>query len=102
MVQLKDTDLCLDAGDYPSANGRKLTLQPCGQAYTGAQIWWYPNGKLELAGPITHAHSPPSHSGQCVDLTDGRQDGGVQLQTWQCYDGNKNQVWDLGPWCRHC
>jgi hypothetical protein len=34
--------------------------------------------------------------GQCLDLTGGSRTNGNQLQTWQCTNGNTNQIWTLG------
>lgn len=94
--------IMLTIADSCKGNGSKLTLQNCGQGAHGAQEWWQStDGRIELAGPVTHAHQMPPRSGQCMDLCDGNEATGY-VQTWQCYDNNKNQRWDLGPWCRFC
>lgn len=94
-------------------NGRKLTLNTCG-APNRAQQFWMPDhavltskrGHIELAGS---GAMRPSDTGMCVDLTDGPSNPGLgnapigkPMQMWQCYQGNTNQVFDVGPWCRHC
>lgn len=116
VIRVKGTNLCVDAGDCEflpqtaaltdvdncKANGVKLTLQNCGEGAWGAQEWWQStNGRIELAGPVTHAHQAPPRSGFCFDLTNGNEASG-SVQIWQCYDNNPNQRWDLGPWCRFC
>jgi len=90
----------LTVGDT-RGDGVKLTLRTCGQGGAGGQAWWYATDhRVELAGPITHAHQAPPHSNYCLDLTDGNYD--AQLQIWTCYAGNPNQDWDLPPWCKFC
>jgi hypothetical protein len=31
--------------------------------------------------------------GQCLDLENGNTKNGSKVQTWQCSNGNNNQVW---------
>lgn len=37
-------------------------------------------------------HTP---TGLCVDVPDG--DRTKQLQLWECFDGNTNQIWENNP-----
>ena len=36
-----------------------------------------------------------SHTGQCLDLTNGNLTNGNRVQTWSCTANNANQVWTL-------
>ena len=35
------------------------------------------------------------NQGFCLDLTKGSLTNGNQVQTWQCTNGNTNQIWTL-------
>ncbi|GMK58538.1 hypothetical protein CspeluHIS016_0505700 [Cutaneotrichosporon spelunceum] len=80
-VKLAGSSFCLDAGSSPG-NGVKSKIWTC---YTGlaAQKWWYTDdNRIALEG-----------KGQCVDLPSGGLWAGNVAQTWQCSNGNTNQVW---------
>ncbi|RDB27204.1 Endo-1,4-beta-xylanase A [Hypsizygus marmoreus] len=82
-VRAGNTNFCLDAGSNP-ANGIKMKIWTC---YKGvaAQSWDYTNSnQIRLAG---------QGQNQCLDLTGGSTQNGNQLQTWQCSNGNNNQIW---------
>jgi hypothetical protein len=55
------------------------------ECYDGVwqQSWTYhANGQIELTG-----------RGLCLDVTDGNPE--LNLQLWQCYEGNVNQQFDM-------
>ncbi|KAF5376912.1 hypothetical protein D9615_007318 [Tricholomella constricta] len=82
-VQLNGTNFCLDAGSNP-ASGVGMKIWTC---YEGlpAQTWYYTDdNRIALLG-----------QGQCLDLTNGVHVNSNQVQTWQCTDGNTNQVWTI-------
>lgn len=89
-LQVAGTNFCLDAGSCERVEWRTLTPAPGNgiglkiwQCYAGLnqQTWTYgSDNKLSLAG------------GQVVDLTNGNTANGNQLQTWQGFPGNTNQV----------
>jgi len=82
-IRLAGTNFCLDAGSTPG-NGVGMKIWEC---YDGlpAQQWYYTDdNRIALEG-----------KGQCLDLPNGVLTNGNQVQTWQCTDGNTNQVWTL-------
>ncbi|EAU89191.1 G-X-X-X-Q-X-W domain-containing protein [Coprinopsis cinerea okayama7 len=83
-VRVADTNFCLDAGSTPG-NGVPMKIWQCYDNLP-AQQWFYTlDYRLALEG-----------QGQCLDLTDGDLANGNVVQTWQCSNGNNNQVWTLG------
>ncbi|KAJ8520470.1 hypothetical protein ONZ45_g2708 [Pleurotus djamor] len=80
-VQLAGTNFCLDAGSAP-ANGIGMKIWTCFDNLPAQQ--WYYTGDLRVA---------VEGKGQCLDLTNGNLANSNQLQTWQCTDGNTNQIW---------
>ncbi|KAG2005465.1 hypothetical protein CC2G_001865 [Coprinopsis cinerea AmutBmut pab1-1] len=81
LLRVSGTPYCLDAGDPPFTNGKKVHLWECIHGIP-AQIWRYDyTGRWYLGD-----------SGYCLDLTDGKLDNGNQLQIWECNDG-PNQKW---------
>ncbi|KAJ7225121.1 ricin B lectin domain-containing protein [Mycena haematopus] len=80
----QNPSLCLaTSGDATSA-GTKLVLSDCSQTN--------PSNAWDLdwqAGNIENVAA----SNMCVDLTDGKQTTGTQLQIWHCTTGNTNQNW---------
>lgn len=57
--------------------------------YSGlaAQTWFYTDdNRVALEG-----------KGQCLDLPSGSLSNGNIVQTWQCSNGNNNQVWTTTP-----
>ncbi|KDR84331.1 hypothetical protein GALMADRAFT_111607 [Galerina marginata CBS 339.88] len=80
-VQLEGTNFCLDAGSTPgNAVGMKIW-----QCYDNlpAQQWYYTaDNRIALEG-----------KGLCLDLTNGVLTNSNRLQTWQCTNGNTNQIW---------
>jgi hypothetical protein len=82
-VRVWGTSMCLDAGTTP-ANGTQLKIWQC-FADLPAQQWVY-TGDNRIA---------LENQGFCVDLEYGITKNGNKVQTWQCSDGNQNQVWTL-------
>jgi len=87
-VVLAGTNFCLDAGSK-TGNGVEMKIWTC---YDGlpAQTWFYTNdNRIALEG-----------RGLCLDLAEGKLDNSNKVQTWQCTDHNKNQVWNSreGRW----
>ncbi|KDR84330.1 hypothetical protein GALMADRAFT_237117 [Galerina marginata CBS 339.88] len=80
-VQVAGTNFCLDAGSTPG-NGVGMKIWQCYDNLP-AQLWYYaPDNTLILSG-----------SAYCLDLTNGVLTNSNQLQTWQCFSGNLNQIW---------
>ncbi|KAJ8507542.1 hypothetical protein ONZ45_g10099 [Pleurotus djamor] len=82
-IQLDGTNFCLDSGLTPG-NGVQLKIWQCFDNL-GAQKWWYTGDK----------HIALEGKGQCLDLTGGNNWNGNVIQTWECFYGNKNQIWTL-------
>ena len=80
-VQLAGTNFCLDAGSNPG-NGVGMKIWTCFNNLP-AQQWFY-TGDNRIA---------LENKGLCLDLTNGNLYNGNQVQTWQCGNGNTNQVW---------
>lgn len=78
---MSGTNFCLDGGSNPG-NGSKLKIWQC---YPGLkqQQWWYTDDDRIAI----------TNSGLCMDVTDGKQVNGNQVQVWSCGSGNANQVW---------
>ncbi|KAF8914423.1 carbohydrate-binding module family 13 protein [Gymnopilus junonius] len=80
-VKVFGQNFCLDAGSSP-ANGVGMKIWQCYDDLR-AQQWYYgPDNSLTLDGTAF-----------CLDLTNGVLTNSNQLQTWQCYSGNGNQIW---------
>lgn len=66
-----------------------------------AQQWnKLPDGQLTVVGSgkcfvdlVIFPQANLVFSGQCLDLTGGNLTNSNQVQTWQCADGNRNQIW---------
>ncbi|KAJ3507120.1 hypothetical protein NLJ89_g6487 [Agrocybe chaxingu] len=82
-VQLAETNFCLDAGSTPG-NGVGLKIWQCYDNLPAQQWYYTDDNRIALEG-----------QGLCTDLTDGILTNGNQVQTWQCTDGNTNQIWTL-------
>jgi hypothetical protein len=61
-----------------------VTIEPCGvptnATLTGVQ-WNFTNGTVR------------AFRNKCLDVTNGKDANGVQLQIWTCFKGNTNQQW---------
>ncbi|KAL0961332.1 hypothetical protein HGRIS_006289 [Hohenbuehelia grisea] len=80
-VQLAGTNFCLDAGTTPKS-GVGMKIWTCYDNLP-AQAWYYTDDKrIAVTG-----------KGQCLDLAGGSLTNGNRVQTWQCTDGNTNQIW---------
>ncbi|KAJ7196202.1 ricin B lectin domain-containing protein, partial [Mycena pura] len=76
--------MCLaTSGDATSA-GTKLVLSACSQ--NDPANAWDPDWQ---AGRVENVAA----SNMCIDLTDGKETPGTQLQIWNCTAGNTNQIW---------
>jgi hypothetical protein len=53
-------------------------------------------------GPITQIRV---YGNKCLDVPNGSDEDGNKLQIWTCYDGNTNQLWQVGDdgirWASH-
>ncbi|KAJ3507116.1 hypothetical protein NLJ89_g6483 [Agrocybe chaxingu] len=82
-VKLAGTNFCLDAGSTPG-NGIGMKIWQCYDNLP-AQQWYFTNdNRIALEG-----------RGLCLDLPNGVLTNSNQVQTWQCTDGNNNQVWTI-------
>ena len=118
-VQVYGTNYCLDAGSSEHfgsgsiidtlhilrigpASGVGLKIWQCFDNLQ-AQEWYYTDDqRIDLNG--TGLNVPPFLSslhdtsflrllGQCVDLPNGVEVNGNQIQTWECSSGNTDQIW---------
>ncbi|KAF9440465.1 carbohydrate-binding module family 13 protein, partial [Macrolepiota fuliginosa MF-IS2] len=80
-VRVANTAFCLDAGNSP-ANGTPMKIWTCFDNLP-AQDWFY-TGDDRIA---------LTNQGLCLDLTDGNTTNTNVMQTFQCTDGNTNQIW---------
>ncbi|KAK1219974.1 hypothetical protein PQX77_017278 [Marasmius sp. AFHP31] len=71
---------------FGSYNGATLRVSSCGDIMSGIPIT-----KWIVEGDRFRAANSPNN--QCLDLTAGILDTGRNLQTWECTEGNANQVW---------
>lgn len=80
-VRLGGTNFCLDAGDTPG-NGTGMKIWQCFDNLPAQQWYYTSDNRIALYS-----------KGLCLDLTNGDLTNGKQSQTWQCTDGDTNQVW---------
>ncbi|KAF9529142.1 ricin B lectin domain-containing protein [Crepidotus variabilis] len=80
-VRVAGTNYCLDAGTN-TANGVGMKIWTC-YDNLGAQEWFASSNKQIIR----------EGTGFCLDLPNGNPANGNQLQTWECANGNTNQVW---------
>ncbi|EKD01259.1 19 kDa protein having G-X-X-X-Q-X-W motif protein [Trichosporon asahii var. asahii CBS 8904] len=78
-------DFCLDV-EPDAKNGTPLQIWEC-SASRPSQDWIWKDGHLKHVC-----------SGLCVDVKDGQT--GQTAQLWECFDGNKNQQFEIpaDPW----
>ncbi|KAF5361913.1 hypothetical protein D9756_002827 [Leucocoprinus leucothites] len=80
-VRLANSPFCLDAGASPT-NGTPMKIWEC-FANLPAQQWVLTtDSRIALSG-----------RGLCLDLPSGNLTNTNVVQTWQCTDGNVNQIW---------
>ncbi|KAF8179561.1 ricin B lectin domain-containing protein [Mycena galopus ATCC 62051] len=79
-----NTDLCLATNGDATSAGTKLVLSECSQT-DPANAW-------DLDWQAGRVENVPA-SNMCIDLTDGKEIPGTQLQIWNCTEGNTNQNW---------
>lgn len=80
-IRVANTNFCLDAGSSPG-NGIGMKIWTCYDNLPAQQFYRTDDLRFAVEG-----------KGQCLDLTDGSLNNGRQTQTWQCGNGNTNQVW---------
>ncbi|KAJ8090843.1 hypothetical protein PM082_024756 [Marasmius tenuissimus] len=85
---LKSWHTIFGHGDQPfgSYNGAGLRVAGCGSNTGDTPV----TGWIVEGNRFRTAKSP---NNQCLDLTGGVLDRGMGLQTWECTEGNTNQVW---------
>lgn len=67
------------------ANGERAKLYPCGTlGQEAGQTFDYTNNKFSVAQKALGDF--------CLDVVDGNLGPGNELQMWQCYANNNNQV----------
>ncbi|KAL0571824.1 hypothetical protein V5O48_010137 [Marasmius crinis-equi] len=67
-----------------NTNGAFLRIGVCG---TDATTQWHlENNKFSVPAQF-------NPNNQCLDFTNGELDPGRAIQTWECTDGNTNQIW---------
>ncbi|KAJ7266376.1 ricin B lectin domain-containing protein [Mycena haematopus] len=84
LASAQNSTLCLAPSGDALGAGTRLVLSACSQS-DPASAWdldWQ-------AGRIENVAAED----MCVDLTDGNQTPGTQLQIWNCTAGNTNQDW---------
>ncbi|TFK37931.1 ricin B lectin domain-containing protein [Crucibulum laeve] len=82
-VKLANENFCLDAGSSPG-NGVGMKLWQCYDNLPAQQWYFTDDDRIALEG-----------KGLCLDLPGGDLTNGNQAQTWQCTNGNLNQVWTV-------
>jgi len=76
---------CLDAAS--NVDGAAVTIGNCFN--TASQQWTFSGGSIKIFG------------NKCLDVIDGVEENGTNLQIWTCYDENTNQ--QFNAWvCRPC
>ncbi|KAF7331484.1 Carbohydrate-binding module family 13 protein [Mycena kentingensis (nom. inval.)] len=86
-VSIFNATLCLlAAGEGTPVAGTKLVVDTCPHEK---------NAKFNWHTDISTISSAVSGTNLCVDLTDGKQTAGNQLQLWTCVAGSTNQLWNL-------
>ncbi|KAF8914421.1 ricin B lectin domain-containing protein [Gymnopilus junonius] len=80
-VQVAGTNFCLHAGSN-SGNTVGMKIWQCYDNLPAQQWYYTDDNRIALEG-----------KGLCLDLTDGILSNSNRLQTWQCTDGNANQIW---------
>ncbi|KAJ7644785.1 ricin B lectin domain-containing protein [Roridomyces roridus] len=75
--------LCISTAGDATSPGTKLILNECSEVAARSWSVDWPAQRLENVAA----------SNMCIDLTDGKQTAGTQLQIWNCTDGNTNQNW---------
>ncbi|KAJ7193906.1 ricin B lectin domain-containing protein [Mycena pura] len=90
---IRQGDKCLDVTDGQNVDGVKLQVWTCVDGNTnqefqhsGGAILNQPNDIIEWL----------THPNKCMDLTDGDETNGNQIQMWTCFSGNTNQMWAIG------
>ncbi|KAF9466903.1 ricin B lectin domain-containing protein [Collybia nuda] len=82
-IVLWGTDFCLDAGSNPG-NGVGMKIWTCYGDLPAQSWYWSDDNRITLQG-----------KGLCLDLPNGSTQNGNQVQTWQCSNGNTNQIWGV-------
>ncbi|KIM33491.1 carbohydrate-binding module family 13 protein [Serendipita vermifera MAFF 305830] len=95
---------CLQAqGNY---NGAPVIIGDCGDWHGANEEWTVvQGGGVEGSGdpgPVTQIRI---FGDKCLDVPNGSDYNGNKLQIWTCYDGNANQLWQVGDngirWASH-
>lgn len=73
-----DSDTCLSA-EF-NRDGAPVDIRPCSGA--AGQDWVFANGAITTFG-----------GSKCLDVTNGVDADGTNLQVWDCVPGNSNQQW---------
>ncbi|KAF7301003.1 hypothetical protein MIND_00663700 [Mycena indigotica] len=81
-----NSTLCLAPESTPIVAGTKLVAATCPTSKVAADRW---------ALSLNTIRSALSGVDWCVDLTDGKQTSGNQLQVWNCVEGSTNQAWNF-------
>ena len=74
-----DNDYCLTATG--ADNGDIVEVQPC-QDGLANQDWTFTGGQVQIFD-----------GSKCLDVTNGVNQDGTQLQVWDCFSYNTNQQW---------
>lgn len=70
--------ICLTAES--NSEGAVVDIQPCGEE--AGQDWVFANGAISVFD-----------GSKCLDVTNGVDADGTNLQVWDCVSGNANQQW---------
>ncbi len=80
----KNAKKCWDVAGGPSAKGNGAKVRSWNCSGAANQNWTY-NAASQMV--------KVDHSGKCLDLPEGQQADGSQLQQWDCDVNNPNQKW---------
>ncbi|KAF9466977.1 ricin B lectin domain-containing protein [Collybia nuda] len=90
--QIRMGNLCMDVTNGSTANGARLQVWTCSSGNANQQFAHSGGNVLDIP---TDRISWAAHSGKCIDLTDGSDVNGNQIQMWDCGASNPNQAWTI-------
>ncbi|KAF8191951.1 ricin B lectin domain-containing protein [Mycena galopus ATCC 62051] len=89
---IRQGDKCIDVTDGRNVDGVKLQAWTCADGNTNQQFQHLGGAVLNQPDDIIHWLAHPD---KCMDLTNGAETNGTQIQMWTCFSGNTNQMWTI-------
>ncbi|KAJ6602334.1 ricin B lectin domain-containing protein [Mycena sp. CBHHK59/15] len=87
---IRQGDKCIDVTDGRNIDGVELQVWTCADGNTNQQFQHSGGAILNQSNDIIHWLAHPD---KCMDLTNGDETNGNQIQMWTCFSGNTNQMW---------